>query len=183
MAKKLEFDTNALNKLLNARYGFSYTGFSRALPPDSPGQPGAPPAPPQLGGYAPGASPGAFSQLPGYFLEAAAGYSEFEGNGNLHGVVAVSRGGSAIAFPVIVPTRFQHQAPKDFTGTYYVNGDGFTGGFRSILAPTEPVNPLINDHITLDWFFVMVNDWQELKFVAINSNFRRPVISGTMTRE
>lgn len=150
---------------LKGYYAYSHSIFWRANPPYNKPIPQLPAV------YESPSNPGTFVQVQGYSIASFAGYIFFDGKGNLKGSGISNRGGVSIdSTPIIV------------SGTYTVDIDSSLGvPVYSGKFTTESMGTSINH------YYVMANDWKELKFIMLDSYdstgpLRQPVTSGVMTR-
>ena len=129
---------------------------------------------PHLGAfYESPAKPGTFLQVQGFAVASFAGYICFDGAGNLNGSGVSVQGGNTS-----IPSSFP------FTGTYTVDVDWSTGS----AVYTGRFTTVSNDGTSANHFFVMADNWKELKFIMLdtydssNKPLRQPVTSGVLTR-
>lgn len=155
MKKKPVTEYVPLKSFLKGNYAYCYTAFWRAEPAYNK-------VIPQLGGfYESPTKLKQFDQVPGYALGSFAGYINFDGNGSLIGKGKTNRGGIDIA-------------DITYTGTYTVAHDLTTGVFTGTFqtGTTDFINH----------YFIMADNWKELKFIILNTYLRQPVTSGSLVK-
>ncbi len=100
-----------------------------------------------------------------------AGYIDFDGNGNLSGAGMVNLFNITPAGPGVLTAH-----PVNFNGTYNVMLAPVPTG---TLQQIDAVNPAIK----IDYYFVMADDWKELKFMILKeSTGKLTMVAGTMRK-
>jgi hypothetical protein len=156
------------NARLYGSYACSYSGFQHAFPPFK-NQPGQQPIP-QIGGYVevspPSVTPlkaGQYDQVEGYVPMAFTGVYTFFGNGQLSGHGRVSQG--------------QNSRSVEFTGTYDVTHDPAPSVYSGTLETID-----VNSGVKIDHYFVVADDWRELRFIITGTGKRQMAVNGSMIR-
>lgn len=107
--------------------------------------------------------PRKFTQLPGYSVGSFARYVCFDGVGNLEewvtGVELI-----LLRLPIKEPNTICSVGMGVFTGIFTIQ------------------DPSANPPDFINHYFVMADDWDELRFIILDTYLRQPVTSGTMRK-